>query len=195
MKKTLIALSVVLAAGVALAQQTRTGPGAGQTTKVGQLPDVVATVTYDTGAPADAIGNVGDSVGNRFNTHLGNPLLDGTAYGISFYAGDTSFSTVFFTFFPDPPVFSSYFQAFGIVGGAFNAFTFAPINPPGTTWLAGISRYVGLVNDTTQGQGFHGGQINWITNNTFDPYPNQNAMVRVTGDLVIPVELMHFDVE
>ncbi|MEZ5330854.1 MAG: hypothetical protein R2991_02105 [Thermoanaerobaculia bacterium] len=192
MKKLVFAVVALSIVGGAHAQ-SRNPAGAKATAKpIAELPDVVTTVIYDTGAPADLIRNDVSSGGNLFNTNLGNPLLGGTVYGISFYVGQTVGASVGFTFFPNPPVVSSYFIV-PVNGAQFNAFTFTAVNV-GTTFLAGVSAYLGFVSDSANGQGFHGGQINWNTNDTFNTYPGENAMVRVTGDLV-PVELMKFDVQ
>lgn len=194
MKRSALPLAIALLASVVTAQ-TRNPDGAkGTATPIPSLPDDVGTVIYDTGAPADLIRNDVSSGGNLFDTAQGNPLIGGTVYAVSFYVGQTAFTSGAFTFFPNPPVASTYFIVTGINGGAFNAFSHTPVNV-GTTFLAGVSRYLGFVTDSTQGQGFHGGQINWATNQTFNTYPGENAMMRVTGDIVVPVELMHFDVE
>ncbi len=195
MKAKIVVLAVVLVAGVALAQAPRNGQS-GQANDITSLPDDVGTVIYDTGAPADLFPDGGgdlESGANHFDTQLGNPLIGGTVYAISFYLGPNAVTFMSFTIWPNPPVSSAFFGV-SVTPGAFNAFSFAPVAVD-TNFFAGAGSMVGFVNASTQGQGFHGGQLNWGTFDTFDPVTGANAMVRITGDIIVPVELMHFQVE
>ncbi|MCZ6506625.1 MAG: hypothetical protein O7A04_01060, partial [Acidobacteria bacterium] len=59
---------------------------------------------------------------------------------------------------------------------------------------AGLFASVGMRSASTNGQGFHGRQRSFggVVSNTL---PGQNIMFRVSGDIIVPVELLEFEVE
>ena len=54
---------------------------------------------------------------------------------------------------------------------------------------------IGLGSGTVAGQGHHGMSINDIVGTDFITLSGINALVRASGDIIIPVELMTFSVE
>ncbi len=167
----------------------------------------VGTVQYDPGAPADDFGltnvfNYNYWYGNNFDTRNGQPLSPGTITNISWYQGGVGLNIAYllgapiggpFTFISPVLVYTS------------NTFFNIPANiaapSPRFVGVAGITynqvNYfgsVGLRSASTNNQGFHGTQRAFTTGFT-GSLPGQNAMVRVSGTIIVPVELMEFDVE
>jgi hypothetical protein len=70
----------------------------------------------------------------------------------------------------------------------------------GTQFFAGFAvgngsfGNIGLRSATTNGQIFHGVQRGFSPASSV-PLAGQNAMVRIAGNVVIPVELLEFEVE
>ena len=175
-------------------------------------PDLFGSVIYDPGAPADFFrtdtGAGNQIVGNVFNSAAGSPLL---ATG----------SITHFTVFPNvadgnviisllgPPAGTTAapvigFTVSGIVSNYFNQIGVAPL-AIGSSFLVGqyVGTYlgpdsIGIRTATTNGQGYHAMQINYVSPAVatgFQTIPGQNAMVRLRGNLLVPVELMRFTVE
>lgn len=167
------------------------------------------TIRYDPGAPEDffrAYDGVNRSVGNQFDTRQGNPLIPGTVSALTLFprvVGSDGIVTLF-----GPPTATAapilgIFYPTGMVNSTFNV---VPVTQQvGSSFLAGVyigtfgsgPDSLGMRSASTQGQGFHGMQINFVgatAGTGFQTLSGQNAMVRVTGT-VVPVELLSFGVD
>jgi len=168
--------------------------------KLSQVPDGTGTVRYDPGVPADAMLNAPTTYGfgNLFDTRSGSPLsFPGTVTFVSWYHGTLPTAAVFI-FPPGGTTFGLAYSA-----GPAPPLTFVGINValsvPGA-FVGGLFVYsgsfasVGVRSATTNAQGFHGVQrlFNGGVSNTL---PGQNVMIRVSGNVIIPVELLEFEVE
>ncbi len=169
----------------------------------------VGVVQYDPGAPADSfLGQTGSiiDIGNRFNSRNGQPLSPGSISGLSFYVtGNTYGNALVDLWTVTTGGLAFQFGSIGIgtvVNGTFNAATFSPLNL-GIDFLAGLylpsggagAGQIGLRSASTNNQGFHAMQISFSSPNVSTPIPGNNAMFRVTGSIVVPVELMEFDLD
>lgn len=174
-------------------------------------PEGLGTVQYDPGAPADAfLSGLTPSFlfGNRFDTRNGSPLsFPGTATGISWYQGASGFFPTALALLYALPL-GAYSPASGVSVGSVSFFAF---NSVPVAWPVASSRFVGIRAQASPGgagyfgsvgmrsasynsQGFHGIRRTFngaVSNNL----PGQNVMVRVTGDIIIPVELLEFEIE
>ena len=185
-------------------------------------PDGTAVVQYDPGFPPDTLGVAplpGSVLGNLFDTASGQPLASGALTRISWYQGSAHLEgTVLAGFVGLWSTGTGYGQPFS--GGQvspLDSFGFNAISAPGgiavpSRFIVGVyvptyTYYIhapvqgthpwgsiGLRSASTQGQGFHGRQLNWQRIYSAS-LPGQNAMVRVAGDVVVPVELMEFDID
>lgn len=216
MKGTLAVTAVALLAAGSLAiaaapSKVGHGPkakavkGRVQAKRASDAPHVVGTVTYDTGTNnAGFSSGAGTNVGNHFNSALGGPLLmTGNVASLSIFpAGTGGYVTVF-----GPPntmgtaANLGSFQFLGAAPAAFNVVALPGI-PVGPDFLAGLWQNgsqvaVGMDNMTANGQGFHAFNLN--TNfpgagTGFTPIPSRNALVRAIGNILVPVELMNFQI-
>lgn len=173
---------------------------------------VVGTIQYDTGTVTGTpgAGLVSLMVGNQFDTAIGGPVMaSGSVTMVSFYLNTTGGASAFISLYGPvngttaPKLTSALFS--GLVSG-FNTVTFAPaINYSGPSFLAGVwlagatADVVGL--DSNLGtQGAHGIAIDDAfpssTGTNFQTLPGSvNAIVRPTGNILVPVELMSFSIE
>jgi hypothetical protein len=214
-KKLAIAVLMCVAAGSLLAAappKLGKGPkakavkGRVKAVRAKDAPHVVGTVTYDTGTNnAGFSSGSGTNVGNRFNSALGAPLLNtGNVSALSIFpAGSAGYVTVFGP--PNTMGTASNLGSFQFTGAAPAAFNVVglPGIAVGPDFLAGVwqngpSVAVGMDNLTVGGQGFHAFNLN--TNfpgagTGFAPIPTRNALVRATGNILVPVELMNFSVQ
>jgi hypothetical protein len=172
--------------------------------------NVVGTITYDPGAPADTFmsepgGN--DNIANRFNSAQGGPLRPGNLTAVTFFPGNISATAIVSVM--GPPVGGNatiigITYLLGIVGNTFNTVNVGPF-AVGADFMAGQyvggfggTDEVGLRSASVNGQGFHAHQMNFIGTNTatgVTPLPGQNVMFRATGNILVPVELMDFKVQ
>jgi hypothetical protein len=172
-------------------------------------PHVVGTVTYDTGA-ANAGGWPGpqNNVGNRFDSAAGGPLLmTGQVSMVTFFpvqAGGTGFVTLFGP--PNGGGSASNLGSIQVSGPIANTFNIVNVGniAVGPDFLAGAWQLLpgtlvnGMDNMSVGGQGFHafGCNTNFPGACTgFVTVPGQNALVRSTGNILVPVELMNFQVQ
>ncbi len=163
------------------------------------------TIQYDTGT-VTGTPNIGSVTwGNQFNTADGNPVTaNGSVTQVQFYmAGADGFAFV---------------SMYGPVGGGTTAsvivssnlavvtgFNTLPFNfgYTGPSFLLGVWADGSPITDmvgvdsagTVGGQGFHGMVINDIVGTGFQTLPSSNVIMRPTGNLVVPVELMSFSVD
>jgi hypothetical protein len=180
--------------------------------RVSGVPEGTGTVQYDPGSPADGflIGPLPtDYFGNRFDTRNGSPLsFPGTVTQVSWYQGNLGNVGPGWGVVLAATVGAGLNHTVVATGLAPNAF-----NAVGVSWTFADAFFAGLLNrvytggdpqgpfgslglrtETINAQGFHGVKrdIPGVVSTTL---PGQNAMVRVSGNVVIPVELMEFGVE
>jgi hypothetical protein len=175
--------------------------------------NVVGTIQYDPGAPADSFMSEpgGDRIiANRFNTAVGVPLRSGNLTAFEFFPGAVSGNAVISVV--GPPVGTAATQIASIQGvpalpNQFNTFNVSPAVGVPNDFMAGL--YVGSFGGTDEvglraasnaGQGFHAMQMEFNGAgpgqiNTVVALPGQNVMFRSTGNILTPVELMNFQLE
>jgi len=163
----------------------------------------VGTIQYDNGAFTAVPGTTSFCWGNRFNTAAGNPLTaSGTISQLSwFMASGAGTDNVFLSYFDQLAGSTANVIASVSVPapnpGGFNTRATA-VNYVGNTFLAGVwfvsGDTPGLGSGTTGGQGFHAMLINDIVGTGYQPVASFNALVRASGNVVIPVELTGFEV-
>lgn len=169
---------------------------------------VVGTIQYDDGVVSGpATAPTSETHGNQYNTANGGPVMaNGSVTQIDFYmvsvAGTAAFVSVYG---PVSGTVASVLTSANVPAVAgFNNHVFAtPVNYVGNSFLAGVwlnaappgADAVGLGGGTTGGQGFHGMNINDITGTGFNTVPSVNYLVRPTGNILTPVELINFEIE
>jgi hypothetical protein len=172
--------------------------------------NLVGTITYDPGAPADSFisGGGNDIVTNRFNSALGAPLRPGNVTGVSFFPGIINGNYAVVSVLGPPngttAAILAIFYVTGAVPNAFNSVALSPVGV-GADFMAG--QYVGSFDGpdsaglraaSVNGQGFHAHQMNFI-NSTLATgvvaLPGQNSMFRATGNILTPVELLDFKIQ
>lgn len=176
-----------------------------------RIAEGTGTVQYDPGSPADSfpiavgVGNFFDYFGNRFDTRNGAPLSPGTITQFSWYAGNPGTlvpSTQIAVFAPVTGSVSATVFVFGVAPLAFNS---APVTLSfsGSKFggilarsygAGGVFGSVGARSASTNSQGFHGLQKDFYGMTT-SLLPGQNIMFRVSGSLIVPVELQEFDID
>jgi hypothetical protein len=179
----------------------------------GALPswqNLVGTITYDPGAPADAFlsepaGN--NIITNRFNSALGAPLRPGNLTGVTFFPGIVmgSFAVVSVLGPPAAVGNAAILDVFYVTGFASNTFNTVALPPVavGGDFMAGqyVGSFdgpdeIGVRSASVDGQGFHAHQMNFINSYLATgvvALPGQNAMFRATGNLLTPLELIDFN--
>ncbi len=199
--------TLLLACSVLDAQRFTTPPPAKKDTVRASIPEGTGTVQYDPGAPADGfpVGSFSfNYFGNRFDTRNGVPLSPGTVTGVSFYAGNpgTLYPTHIAVFGRLGATLSNYAFVTGVAPLTFNAF---PVSLSFNSTLfagilartygnGGVFGSVGARSASTNGQGFHGVQRAFYPATT-SSLTGTNIMLRLSGTLIVPVELQEFDVE
>ncbi len=193
------------------AQPPSHGSGNGDVTGTPIAPLGTGQVAYDPGAPADdfgvgpTVGTVGvNYFGNRFDTRNGQPLSAGTLSAVSFYQGAQGTygggTTLALPVFGVPGGALTYQFVGPVQSFQFNAFAISPEAVP-ASFFAGLDLRgnggfgsVGLRSASTAGQGFHGIQRDFYGATT-STLPGVNVMFRVSGTVVIPVELLEFEID
>jgi hypothetical protein len=216
-KTVLVAIGLVLAglcwSTAHAAERSRRGSKRVKAKIVPRTPLVVGTITYDTGVnagfhPDAPVAGQNRFVGNRFNSALGAPLLMTgmvsmlTAYpaqdgvqSVSIATAPTTMDTAMVIVFLNAPM----------MGHQFNSVTFSPNVTVGPDFLGlflgafSVHQPAGLVGMSdmgTKGQGYHAieGFYDRGLATMIQPVPGRNAMLRVTVDILVPVELMDFEV-
>ena len=144
--------------------------------------------------------------GNRFDTASGNPVADpGTVTRMTFFIDSGSGTdNVFVSLFDQQSgttanVLTSSSVPLNNGPGTFNTHTFGSVVFNGGllagVWSFGSGDQVGLGSGTVNGQGHHGMRINDIVGTGYTELAGLNALVRVTGPNLIPVELMKFEIK
>ena len=172
-------------------------------------PDVVGLIQYDTGVPGSTLLGPGLAGGNRFSSASGNPLISGTVDTLVFYPmslPNPSNNAVSFTFWGAPSggnaPFITMFAAGAVNNSSLQMATGLGIVVP-NDFLAGL--YLGTLGTglgadagSVAPQGFHAFTIvpsSYASGTGFNALSNLNAVYRVGGDILIPVELTEFEIE
>ncbi len=171
----------------------------------------IGVIQYDPGTPVGV--RFADPpyafVGNNFDTQNGVPLSPGTVYAMSWYHGSASTKGSPALMIVPSTAASPILMMFSNVQTyAINVASFSPISvvPP---FFAGVGApapqagrgksftQVGYATQSTNSQGFHGSQRTFSGGGGGGraPIPSQNLLVRATGNVAIPVELLEFEVE
>jgi len=216
-KAALVAIGLVLSGSSGPIVDASERPGRGSRTAkarvVAAVPEVVTTITYDTSVnvgfhPDSPMAAQNRIVGNRFNSHLGQPLLT---------TGMVSFLTVFpanngpqsVSIALPPNTMNSAmvldFVNAPLVASVFNQVPFVPPVTVGPDFLATFlgafgtfqaAGLLGMSDMATMGQGYHAVQAFYFAGmaTMIEVVPARNGMLRATGD-PLPVELMDFKIE
>ncbi len=164
------------------------------------------TVQYDPPGPADILlaANLNWFVGNRFDTRNGNPLSSGVVTQIAAYWGPAPTATypvwgiknvantqiLHLTYVPGqvPLQFNTLNVSWAVPSVFLGGLRIGNGGFPSSAYSVGV-RY-----SSYNSQGFHGLVFAQSTSAT-SQIASGNAMFRVSGDLVIPVELVEFELE
>jgi hypothetical protein len=172
--------------------------------------NVVGTITYDTGTNLAFQLKAGPiAPGNRFNSALGGPLKTGMVTMFTAFPGLTANQS--FTFWTAPNTMNSAmtitpFLMANMMANQFNAVNLAVPVSTGPDFLVTLygpvgaaagSPLLGMDDMTVNGQGFHAiiGTTMLPNLTMIAPIVNRNALLRVTGSILTPVELMDFKVQ
>jgi len=177
-------------------------------------PQVFGTVTYDTGTnvgfhPDDPNPALNRVVGNRFNSALGGPLLaTGMVSFLTVFPANSGPQSVSIVLPPDSMNSAMVldFVTAPLVANQFNSVPFVPpvgVGPDflglflgrfGTFHPAGL---LGMSDMATMGQGYHAVQGFYRAQMTtmLEGIPNRNGLLRATGNILVPVELMEFRIQ
>lgn len=167
---------------------------------------VVGTIAYDLGTVTATPGAQSFCYGNQFNTAAGVPVnASGSITQVNFFmiSGAGSDNVFFSVFGPVSGTVAPVLTSTSIPApnsNGWNTYTFAsPITYTGPSFLAGVWAYgsgdsVGLGSGTAAGQGYHAMVINDVSGNSFATIPSLNALVRASGNVLVPVELMSLSV-
>lgn len=164
-------------------------------------------IQYDDGTLTAVPATSSFMFGNTFDTKTGLPVQNsGSLTSASFFiASGAGTDNVFFSVFQSPAgttaqVVSSVSVPLTAGSNAINAFVPAsPILYAGAPFLAGVwyiaGDTVGLASGTTASQGHHGMLINDIVGTGLSQLGTLNTMVRASGKIPLPVELIEFELE
>ncbi|MCP5113988.1 MAG: hypothetical protein GY953_24405 [bacterium] len=170
-------------------------------------PKGIGAIVYDSGA----LGVCCQSsfcVGNQFDSAI-NPLGGGGIEPVEM-SGSVTMVTFDMIGVGGTAAFLSFFdQVAGTTANGVSSFSTPvvtgfnqkDVNVPyaGTSFLAGVWQFGGdspaVATGTVGWQGHHGMSINDISATGFTRPGTYNAVFRVTGDVLTPVELLNFDVE
>jgi hypothetical protein len=177
-------------------------------------PFLVGTIKYDTGINAgyhpDSSGaNQNRVVGNRFNSAVGGPLLfTGMVHTITVFPANDGLQSVSITTAPTSMGTAMVldFQAANMMAGQFNQIPLQASVTVGPDFLALFlgsfnatqpAGLLGMADMATMGQGYHAieGFYAFPLATMLQAVPNRNAMLRVTVDVPVPVELMDFQIQ
>ena len=170
------------------------------------------SITYHSGALFSATQN-GVAVGNQFDSALTQIPGMGTMIGPVTMSGSVTMVTVDMAAVGGGMAFVSLFDQLSgtsanlllasnvpMVAGV-NVITLAPpVSYVGSSFLAGVWNWttgtntLNLATGSVGLQGFHGMSINDIPPTGFMTLGATNAAVSVGGDVVVPVELMSFEI-
>jgi hypothetical protein len=217
-KAALVAVVLALSGsgGPIVAAAERPGRGSRTATAriVPPVPEIIGTITYDNGVnigfyPDSPMAAQNRIVGNRFDSHLGEPLLmTGMVSFVTVFPANNGPQSVSIALPPNTMNTAMVldFVNAPLVAGAFNQVPFDPPITVGPDFLATFlgtfgtfhaAGLLGMSDMATMGQGYHAVQAFYFAGmaTMIEVVPNRNAMLRVTGDLLLPVELMDFKIE
>lgn len=184
-----------------------------QTHRGSRATQGIGVIQYDPGSPAGVrFANAPNVfIGNLFDTQSGAPLSPGTLYAISWYHGPaTGKGYASFMIVPSTAASPILGSLQNVQTYATNVASFSPISvvPPFFVGIAagapkagarGQSSFtqIGYATLSTNSQGFHGSQRTFSGGGpgARAPITSQNLLVRATGSVAIPVELLEFEVE
>lgn len=219
MKKTAWIAACVVVVGPSLSgvgaadNSSRRGQIRSEARVVPPEPQFIGTVTYDTGTnagfhPDGSNGaNLNRTVGNRFNSALGGPLLmTGMVTMLTAFPASNGGQSVSIATTPTPGNTATVvaFVNANLMAGQFNAIGIAATVPPdflgifvgafNTNNPAGL---LGMSDMQNLNQGYHAFQAFYAAGaqTMIEVVPNRNAMIRATGDILVPVELMDFKIQ
>lgn len=167
---------------------------------------LVGTITYDDGMLTALPSLSSYCWGNHFDTAAGSPVqASGSVTQLQFFmATGVGTDGVFVSVYGPPvgttaPFLDDISVTLNNGSATWNTATITAQNYTGTGFLAGVwyvaGDSVGLGSGTVGMQGHHGMRINDIVGTDFATVASVNAMVRATGDVLVPVELMSFSVQ
>lgn len=209
-----VAAAALGAATVGAAERPDRGARKAGAQVVPTVPEVTKTITYDTGVnvgfhPDSGVAALNRVVGNRFNSINGGPIV-GTAMitRLTVFPANTGPQSVSIA---NPPNTMNTAMVLDFVtaplqASVFNSVQFIPAVTVGPDFLGlflgtfGTNHGAGLLgmsDMSTMGQGYHAVQAFYSAGmaTMIEVVPARNAMLRATGDIVWPVELMDFRVE
>ena len=212
-----VGLMAVSVEGQSSLQERRAGFKRVEARQVDGRLEGTGTVQYDPGTPGTFIDGGGVSyVGNMFDTRNGLPLSPGTVTAISWYQGaactqqfcipgeGTSTGFAFVGVFPNAGNYSGFAGYAAMVSAyGFNSISvsfqtsdtfFVGLGFGGKEEGPGSFGSIGAATGTYNGQGFHGHQRAW-NGPSSTALSTLNAVLRVRGSIVIPVELLEFELE
>jgi hypothetical protein len=220
-KKTALAAACLIVVGPALSvQAAQRGTGKKAPAQVNIVPGdaqfVIGTVTYDTGTNAGfhpdvpaGSPNLNRTVGNRFNSALGGPLLMTNAMvtRLTVFPAQSGGQSVSIAVAPNVSGVAAVldYQNANLMAGAFNQIVLtAPVPVPpdfiamflGTFTGTNAAGLLGMSDMSVNGQGFHAIEGFYAAGNQtmVTVVPNRNGMIRAFGDILTPVELMDFKI-
>jgi hypothetical protein len=198
---------------VGAAESGRRGQIRSEARVVPPEPEFFGTVTYDTGTNAgfhpdgSSGANLNRTVGNRFNSALGGPLLmTGMVTMLTAFPASSGGLSVSIASTPTPGNTATVlaFINANLMAGAFNAIPIAATVPPdflgifvGTFNGNNPAGLLGMSDMQNVNQGYHAIQAFYAAGaqTMIEVVPNRNAMIRATGDILVPVELMDFKIQ
>jgi hypothetical protein len=176
--------------------------------------ELLGRITYDTGINAgfhpDSVsgGNVDHTVGNRFNSALGGPLLmTGMVWNITVFPANSGPQSVSIA---DAPTTMGTAEVLAFMNVSLQANNFNVIELDESVWVGPVflglfigqfgsfqNGLLGMSDMSTMWQRFHAVHAFYADGlqTMIEVVPRQNAMLRVTVDVLAPVELMDFRIQ
>lgn len=171
------------------------------------------TIVYDTGTVSGFVAASGWTVGNHFDTAAGSPVLaPGTVTRFTYFVLSLGgYANGYLTVYDNPTTGGAApmltWTSLTPLVGSWNTVTLS-VNYTGPAFLAGLYNWVtatttangetcGLDSGAVGGQGYHAMAINWgsPSGSGFTTLGSYNALLRASGNILVPVELMEFEVE
>ena len=179
---------------------------------------ILGTITYDTGTNAGfhpdvfaGAANLNRTVGNRFNSAYGQPLLmTGMVWRLTVFPANagpqsvsladtpTAMNTAMVLRFVNASLVANQFNAIELDPGVFVQSDFLGLFIG--QFNAAQNDLLGMSDMSTMGQGYHAIQAFYTTEGgglqtMIEVVPVRNAMLRANVDIPVPVELMDFRIQ
>jgi hypothetical protein len=179
---------------------------------------LLGDITYDTGINAGfhpdvspGAPNQNRTVGNRFNSAYGLPLLmTGMVWRITAFPASsanqsvsladipTTMNTAMVLVFVNAPMMANQFNAIVLNPGVSVQSDFLGMFVGQFNFAQNL--LLGMSDMSTMGQGYHAIQAFYTAEGgglqtMIEVVPNRNAMLRVNVDILVPVELMEFRIQ